>query len=171
MVLFHFAPVDSPLLPAFVTRALRSGEDQRILAALELVLTQQRLFPAPAPMRLARAANPEIRIKFFKALPFLQLAGEVPLVLQAGLEDPDWRVRAMAARACAHFRPAALTDRLLEMCRRFEHPSEAAHAARALATMGGEGWLRLQDIANSADASARHIATEAVERHILGGAA
>jgi len=91
--------------------------------------------------------------------------------LQAGLADADWRVRAMAARACAHFRPAVLVDRLLSICRNFANPAEAGHAARALASLGGEAWLRLQEIAYNEPGLARYIATEAVERHILGGAA
>jgi len=171
MVMYHFAPADTALLPGFIGDALQSGNDERTLAALELILTQQRVVFARAPIALARSANSEIRIKFFKALPFLQVDGDIPRALQAGLDDADWRVRAMSARACGHFRPAILADRLLEMCRTFEHPSEGAHAGRALAVMGGEGWLRLQDIANSDSGVARRVATEAVERHMLGGAA
>lgn len=171
MVMYHFAPADTALLPGFIAEALQSGNDERTLAALELVLTQQRVVFARAPVGLARNSNSEVRIKFFKALQFLQVDGDIPLALQAGLEDTDWRVRAMAARACGHFRPAILADRLLEICRSFEHPSESAHAGRALAIMGGEGWFRLQDVANSDGGAARRIATEAVERHMLGGAA
>src|SRR5690242_21251029 len=51
------------------------------------------------------------------------------------------------ARACGHFRPAVLVDRLLEICRNFENLAEATHAARALAALGGEAWLRLQEVA------------------------
>ena len=171
LIMLHFAPADSELLPGFITEAMQSGNEGRILVALELVLTQQRLFLAPAPASLARSANPEIRIKFFRALPFLDLEGDLVKVLQAGLDDADWRVRAMAARACGHFRPAMLVERLLKMCRTFANPPEAAHAARALAAMGGEGWLRLQSMAHTEVGNARHIATEAVERHLLGGAA
>lgn len=171
LVMFHYAPTDTPLLPEFVAEALQSTDEERILAALELILTQQRVVFAPAPVRLARSTNVEIRVKFFKALPFLQLDGDATVVLQSGLDDPDWRVRAMAARSCAHFRPAVLADRLLEMCRIFEYPPESAHAARALAVMGGEGWLRLQDLANSDHGLSRRIATEVVERRLLGGVA
>ena len=171
LVMFHHAPENSALLPAFIAEALHSGNEERIIVALELVLTQERLLLAPTPGRLAQAGNPEIRIKFFKALPFLTVEGDLVPVLQAGLRDSDWRVRAMAARACAHFRPAVLADRLLELCRSCASPSEAAHAARALAAMGGEGWLRLQALAHSQDGSARFIATEAVEKRLLGGVA
>ncbi len=171
LVLYHFAPPEAALLPQFVSKALQSVSETRILIALELVLTRQRFLPCALPMRLARAANPEIRIKFFKVLRFLRLDGELVKALQLGLGDSDWRVRAMAAQACGQFRAASLAERILAMCRKFENPAEAAHAARALAALGGEGWLRLQEVANSETDIARQIATETVERHMLGGAA
>jgi len=171
LVLFHFAPTDSTLLPGFIADALHSGNDERIVMALQVVITQQRLVLSPAPASLTDSSNLEIRIKFFKALPFLQLEGDLTQTLHAGLCDADWRVRAMAARACGHFRPAVLVDRLLEICRNFENLAEATHAARALAALGGEAWLRLQEVAYNEPGLARYIATEAVERHILGGAA
>lgn len=171
LIMFHFAPSEAALLPQFVADALQSENETRILIALELVLTRQRFFSCAVPMRLARAENPEIRIKFFKALRFLRLDHDVVKTLQLGLTDSDWRVRAMAAQACGQFRVANLAEHLLAMCRRFENPAEAAHAARALAALGGEGWLRLQEVANSETDVARQIATEAVERHMLGGAA
>ena len=171
LLMLHFAPSDETLLPAFVSEALQSGDEARILIGLEMVLTRQRLLTSPVSIDMAQAANPEIRIKFFKALRFLRLQGDVMKALQMGLFDSDWRVRAMAAQACGQFRAAALAERLLEMCRKFENAAEAAHAARALAALGGEGWLRLQEVANSRTDIARQIATEAVERHMLGGTA
>jgi len=171
LLMLHFAPSDETILPEFIGEALHSGDERRILIALEMVLTRQRLLTSPIPIELAQAANPEIRIKFYKALRFLRLEGEVSRTLQLGLADRDWRVRAMAAQACGQFRVASLAERLLEMCRAFENAAEAAHAARALAALGGEGWLRLQEVANSKTEVARQIATEAVERHMLGGAA
>ena len=171
LLMFHFAPSDEMLLSEFISEALQSGNEIRILIALEMILTRQRLLTSPIPKELAQSANPEIRIKFFKALRFLRLQGDLIRVLQSGLCDRDWRVRAMAAQACGQFRAASLAEHLLEMCRRFENAAEAAHAARALAALGGEGWLRLQEIANSKTNIARQIATEAVERHMLGGTA
>lgn len=171
LVMFHFAPSDESLFTEFVNEALQSGNESRVLIALELVLTRQRFQTCLLPMDLARSRNPEVRIKFFKALRFLRLEGELVKALQLGLADADWRVRAMAAQACGQFRAAMLAGRLLEMCRTFTNPAEAAHAARALAALGGEGWLRLREVANSKTDVARQIATEAVERHMLGGAA
>ncbi|GEM_PF-3397603 len=171
LLMLHFAPADEMMLPRFIDEALHSGDETRIVIALEMVLTRQRLLSSPIPFELAQSANPEIRIKFYKALRFLRLEADVTKMLQIGLADADWRVRAMAAQACGQFRAASLAERLLEMCRTFENPAEAANAARALAALGGEGWLRLQEVANSQTEVARKIATEAVERHMLGGAA
>ena len=61
--------------------------------------------------------------------------------------------------------------RLFEMCQSFTDPTEARHAAHALAALGGEAWLQLQQVGNSGTDVARQIATEAVERHMLGGTA
>lgn len=171
LLVFHFAPADSDLLPEFIIEALQSGDESRVLIALEFTLTRQRVVPCSVSSDLARSKNSEIRIKFFKALRFFRVEGSMIEVLQTGLCDPDWRVRAMAAQACGHARAAVLAGRLLEMCQKFDNPAEAAHAARALSALGGEGWLRLQQVANSQTDVARQIATEAVERHMLGGVA
>src|SRR5260370_34790947 len=98
----------------FLAKALASGEDERILVALEFVLTRQRLLLFPVPARLAQSRNPEIRIKFFRALPFLRLEESADSVLEPGLHDPDWRVRA-PARACASLLGESLAWRLLRM--------------------------------------------------------
>ena len=171
LVMVHFAPSDSSLLPEFIAEALESADDARTLVALQIALTRQRLLLSPMPVRLAHASNTEIRIKFFKALPFLRVDRDLVTVLQTGLQDSDWRVRAMAASACGHFRAAPLAGKLLEMCRSFSNPAEAGHAAQALAAMGGEGWLRLQELAHSGSQMSRQIATEVVERHMLTGGA
>jgi hypothetical protein len=170
VVMFHLVPADSTLLAGSLSESLRLGDDERILTAFELLLTQQRLLPIPVPAALAASPNLEIRIKFFKALPFLYV-DDVRQVLQSGLDDADWRVRAMAARVCGQFRAAVFSPRLLEMCQSFADPAEARHAARALASLGGEAWLQLQRLGNSGTDVVRQIATEAVERHMLGGTA
>jgi hypothetical protein len=171
VLMFHLVPADSTLLAGFLSESLRCGDEEKILTAFELVLTQQRLLPIPVPSGLSASPNLEIRIKFFKALPFLYVDDDVRQVLQRGLDDSDWRVRAMAARACGQFRAAMFAPRLFEMCQSFADPSEARHAARALAALGGEAWLQLQRVGNSGTDVARQIATEAVERHMLGGTA
>jgi hypothetical protein len=171
VLMFHLLPADSTLLAEFLSESLRSGSEEKILTAFELVLAQQRLLPIPLPSGLAASPNLEIRIKFFKALPFLYVDDDIRQVLQRGLDDSDWRVRAMAARACGQFRAAMFAPLLFEMCQSFTDPAEARHAARALAALGGEAWLQLQRVGNSGTDVARQIATEAVERHMLGGAA
>jgi len=168
IILFQLVPADS-MLHDFLAKGLASDDDERILVALEFVLTRQRLLLFPVPVKLAQSRNVEVRIKFFRALPFLRLEEEVDSVLEPGLHDPDWRVRALAARACGHLRAEALAWRLLEMCASFEDPAEAGHAARALAALGGEGWNRLQRVVGSGTGAGNRIAAEVMERRMLGG--
>jgi hypothetical protein len=168
IILFHLVPADS-ILEEFLKEALHSGVDEQILVALEFVLTRQRLMLFPVPVGLARSTNVEIRIKFLRALPFLHLEGGVNVVLEAGLHDPDWRVRALAARACGYLRAGAFVERLIEMCGTFEDPAEAGHAARALSAMGGEGWSRLQQVVATGTGLGSRIAVEVIEKRMVGG--
>ena len=47
VLMFHLVPADSTLLAEFLSGSLRSGGEEKILTAFELVLTQQRLVPVP----------------------------------------------------------------------------------------------------------------------------
>ncbi|MBM3773870.1 MAG: hypothetical protein FJW37_01760 [Acidobacteria bacterium] len=155
VVLLHHLPENSPLLASFVSGALASPDDDRILAALELVLGRQKLLPVENFARLAASANIEVRIRFFKALPFL-LGLEWPVeVLRTGLADPDWRVRAMAARACGHMQAAECAPQLRQILVSSVNSIEAGHAARSLAKMGGEAWKSLQTFAWSVSENVR----------------
>jgi hypothetical protein len=168
IILFHLVPADSTLRQ-FLQEAFHSGDDDRILVALEFVLTRQRLMLFAVPRNLVQSKNVEIRIKFFRALPFLHLEGGSESALKAGLYDPDWRVRALAARACGFLRAGAFADRLIEMCMSFSDPAEAGHAARALSALGGDGWSRLQQVVSSGTGTGQRIAVEVIERRMVGG--
>ena len=168
IILFQLVPAD-PALYDFLAQSLASGDDERILVALEFVLTRQRLLPIRVPVDLARSRNPEVRIKFFRALPFLRLEESAGSVLEPGLHDNDWRVRALAARACGYLRAEALAGRLVEMCASFEDPAEAGHAARALSALGGAGWNRLQEVVARGSSAGHRIAVEVLERRMVGG--
>ncbi|MDQ6704800.1 MAG: HEAT repeat domain-containing protein [Acidobacteriota bacterium] len=166
-VLFSRVRAQCPLLPDFLSHAFASGDDGVTLAAFELILTLQKLHLVVAPASLARSANTEVRIKFFRALLWFQPDRELLDVLSLGLDDRDWRVRAMAARACGHFRSAPLASRLLEICQSPETPAEGDHAARSLAAMGGEAWLQLKRLALSGTPQSRRIAAGAVAIHMM----
>jgi HEAT repeat protein len=168
IILFQLLAAD-PALHTFLAEALTSEDDERILVALEFILTRQRLLLVRTPARLAQSPNLEVRIKFFRALPFLRLEEDACSVIEPGLRDADWRVRAQAARACGSMRVGRLAPRLLEMCGAFDDPAEAAHAARALSALGGAGWNRLQEVAATGDGAGRRIAAEVMERRMLAG--
>lgn len=166
-VLFSRIRAQCPLLPDFLSHAFASGDDGLTLAAFELILTLQKLHLVVAPASLARATNTEVRIKFFRALLWFQPDRDLVDVLSLGLDDGDWRVRAMAARACGHFRSAPLVSRLLEICQSPETPAEGDHAARSLAEMGGEAWLQLKRLALSENPQSRQLAAGAVALHMM----
>jgi len=171
IILFHLAPDDDGL-HKFLTEALASGRDDLILVALEFLLTRERLMPVAVPAALAQSPNLEVRIKFFRALPFLPVWGDGeddPIeLLGAGLRDTDWRVRAQAAKACGAVRAATLAPALIAMCGSFENPAEAGHAARALAALGGGAWNSLQNVAVQGEGAGSRIAAEVMERRLIG---
>ncbi len=168
LVLFHQIPPNDPLLEVLLHDAIRSDRDEMTLVALECILGRQRTVSIQAEVRLAKSPNPEIRIKFFKALPYLQTGGDPADLVGAGLGDPDWRVRAMSARACGILRVEHLTDPLVDLMANAAHPAEAGHAARALAALGGASLSRLLLFTTSESEMLRRTASEVVERQMLG---
>ncbi len=170
VVLYHAAASDMAVTAEFLTTALASTRDELILVALEMIHSSGRLIRCTVPARLAQSTNPEVRIKFFKALPFLEQDGYLGDVLRQGLRDPDWRVRAMAAQASARLHVPSLAEDLLRICTVFEHPAEAAHGARALAALGGEARLRLESLIGSGSPAGSSIAAEVIEAQLMKGA-
>ena len=140
-----------------------------VLAALEFVISRQRLLEVAETHPLASSPNIEIRIKYFKALPFFPINARTQSLLQSGLGDSDWRVRAMAARACGLLRVSNLAPQLLEVVKSSEISAEAGHAARALVTIGGEARRSLQALSSSGSEMVHRIITEVMEREILLG--
>ena len=167
IVLFHSIPADSPAVPRFLGEAFQRGEEPLALIALELLYSIRRLVPVTIPSELARADNSEVRIRFFKALPYCATGRDLALILREGMRDADWRVRAMAAEACASLRPEGVADDLMAMCQSFTNAAEAAHAARALSALGGAARRRLQSLATSGSAATRQIAAEVIEKQLL----
>jgi hypothetical protein len=167
VVLFQQIPDDSAVLLRFLSQALQSEEDEMVLAGLEFILSRQRLVPLSDSHRLADSSNAEIRIKFFKSLPFFPADDQTLHLLKSGLIDPDWRVRAMAARACGLLRVSGLTDELLVIVKSSRIAAETGHAARALVAIGGEAIHQLQALATSGSEMAHRIITEVIERDLL----
>ncbi len=169
LVLFHQVPSDSDILPRFLGRCFQSGQEELKLAALEFILSRQRFFPARDHHRLGSSPNLEIRIKYFKALPWLADGTETSSILRVGLSDPDWRVRAMAARACGQLQSTELAPVLLEVLKSALVPAEASHAARALAAFGGEARRELETLSSGGSEMAHRVISEAIEKEALLG--
>ena len=162
VVLFHQMPNDPELLARFVSDSLESQHEETVLTALELVMTRQRLIPAQIPQRILHSKNLELRVKLFKALPFLAGESSTASLLRWGLADPDWRVRSMAARACGSLRYPELMPVLTRMAADAESPVEMGHAARALIAMGPQGEQQVRSLMRLADAVRRGILEESL---------
>jgi hypothetical protein len=158
---------DSPALEKFLALTFRSADRTVVLAALEFVLSRQRIQPVGSVAELASSPDLEVRIKFFKALPLLATAEDPASLAATGLADADWRVRAMAARACGSLHLSSLTATLAAKLSISEQAAETGHIARALASLGGESLLRLRSFANSSNDMTRAVTVEVLERALL----
>jgi hypothetical protein len=138
-----------------------------VLAALEFVLSRQRIQPVGSATELAASPDLEVRIKFFKALPLLATVEDPASLAATGLADVDWRVRAMAARACGSLHLSSLTAALAARLSTSEHAAETGHIARALASLGGESLLRLRSFTNSDNDMTRAVTVEVLEKALL----
>ena len=167
IVLFQQIQADSQALEKYLSLAFRSPERTLVLAALEFVLSRQRIQPAGKVAELAAAKDLEVRIKFFKALPLLATAEEPASLVATGLADSDWRVRAMAARACGFLHLSELTATLAARLLTSTHAAETGHIARALASLGGESLLRLHSFTEPYDDMTRAVTAEVLERTLV----
>lgn len=170
LILFHQISPSDPLLDVFLGDAISSTRDDMVLVALECILSRQRAVSIHVESRLASSSNPEIRIKFFKALPYLQTGIAPARLVAVGLGDSDWRVRAMSARAAGFLRVESLAEPLLNLMANAAQPAEAGHAARALAALGGASFQSLLEFTTSESEMLRRTASEVVERQMLGQA-
>jgi hypothetical protein len=166
VVLFQQIPDDSPASYEYLTRAFKTGDDTTVLAALEFVLSRQRLQPIGPASRLAGSTSVEVRIKFFRALPFLATDEDPVHLITQGLDDTDWRVRAMSARACGALGIASLGSLMAQRFERATHPVEAGHLARALTALDGDSWRRLKEFTIAENEVTRAIAAEVIEKHL-----
>jgi hypothetical protein len=173
LALFHYVPNDSDLIQGYLENALASGDDETVLGALEFLLTRQKGFPLPLelPWKLCRSENLEVRIKLFKALPFLCDSHNALPLLKAGLADPDWRVRAMAAKACGTLRVEETGELLLKIAAESASVVEVAHAARAALALNDETVLRIEQIAVQAGSEKAAVLTEILTEVRTGVAA
>lgn len=173
LALFHYVPNDSGLIREYLEHALASRDEEAMLAALEFVLTRQKGFPLSdhVPWKLQQSKNVEVRIKLFKTLPFLSAARNAAGVVKAGLEDPDWRVRSMAARAAGILRVEESKGRLLGIAAGSGSLVEVAHAARAALMLRDDATLELEQLAVRCNPERAAVLTQILSEALKGAAA
>jgi hypothetical protein len=148
---------DSPALEKYLSLAFRSPDRTVVLAALEFVLSRQRIQSAGSAAELAVSPDLEVRIKFFRALPLLATAEDPASLAATGL----------AARACGSLHLASLTATLAARLSTSEQAAETGHIARALASLGGESLRRLRSFTNSDNDMTRAVTVEVLEKALL----
>ena len=173
LALYHYVPNDSELIHSYLEKTLASDDDDAILAAFEFVLTRQKGFPLSEdlPALLFASRNIEVRIKLFKTLPFLCASESALPVLRRGLEDPDWRVRSMAARAAGILHATETKGLLLSLAAGSGSLVEVSHAARGLLQLGGDTALELEQLAVRCDPERAAVLAEILSESHKGVAA
>ena len=169
MLVYLQFPKDSPLVTEFLKKTLHSENDCEVLCALEFILNHEKLVPVTVPDSLSESSTPEIRIKYFKAFHLMPSPHCSLSLLRKGLFDEDWRVRAMAARACGLMGIDGLEPELLKMVAQARTSTEARHAAKALVSFGGETIQKLEELRLSGTETVHRIISEAIEKEILLG--
>lgn len=167
VVLFHQVRDGSQALESYLRRAFQSDDSLIVLAALEFVLSRQRLQQCGPLSRLSQWAETEVRIKLFKAMPFLVSEDDPAALIKAGLADDDWRVRAMAARAAGALHLTSLAPVLAEELASSSHPVVIGHLAHALAGLSDDALRRLEAFSVSDNDMKRAITAEVLEKHLL----
>jgi HEAT repeat protein len=161
-------PIRSSVIPVYLASAWKSSEPGTVIPSLDLVISLQRYFELPCPSQFANHPNLELRIRFFRTLPFLSTPTQAVPIVQKGIRDDDWRVRAMAARAAGLLRLVQLGPDLVQLCITATQAAEAGHAARALAAMGGDSWDHLRRVANQGAIAARQVADVSQKSSLWG---
>ena len=144
-----------------IPRALASADDRLLCHTLELLGAWRKSLPLPGFSLLLRRADPEVRARALRVLPYVVSATEVEGKVLSALADPDKRVRAAAAFAVGRMRMASALPQLSRLL--CESTLEVAlAAAHALAEMGEGGMKILEDGVCSSNPGAARAALEAL---------
>lgn len=157
----------SPALERFLQSAFHSNDPKLLLAALEFLLSQERIHPVGKASGLAASPHVEVRIKFYRALPLLVTDEDPASLVKIGLRDADWRVRSMAVQACGKLRLASLAPELERQFEAAKTRIEAVHLASALAGVSSDAHARLDRFLHSDSELQRAVAAGVLEEVML----
>ena len=163
--------------------ALNSGEPERVLGALQIVVGWERALPLASAIGLLacrRAAvageagseslHRSIRIEALRAAPLVLPSHDLEAAVLDCLADSDVEIAMAAAGAAARLRIQNALP-LLAKCLRSGNAPLARTAAAALASMPPLGWKTLDQLAAEGEPVSAAAAAEALGRIPAAGAA
>ena len=151
------------LCKTHLPRALRSGNRERILATLELIVAWERAIPLNGLYHLIDSGERDIRIQALRTSPLVLTDREDENAILRALSDPDTEV-AMAAAAAAGRRRIEAALPSLARCLRGGNTALARTAAGALLALPPKGIYTLQELSSSSDEITANAALEALAR-------
>ena len=151
------------LCEAVVPDALRSGDNKKILATLDILAAWERALPLTGLAQLAGSKDPAIRILALKVLPLAQASRDGSDAVLRALGDRDEAVASAAAHAATRLKlETAMAP--LARCLREGRPNLSRAAAAALAAMPPRGWETLEELSAHENPITASAAVEALAR-------
>jgi HEAT repeat protein len=143
-------------------KALNSGDPERVLACLEMLVAWERAVPVPDLHALIESPDWRIRIQALRLAPLVPLeTADLGAILRALVGD-DTDVAAAAAVAAGRLRLGEALPGLAR-CLRSGHSALARAAAEALAEMPPKRWTTLEEMAASSNPITAGAAAEALD--------
>ena len=143
--------------------ALRSGDEPRIRATLEMLVAWERAIPLEEMREFLEHRDRDIRVLAFRLASLVTVSLESRRALVRSLRDADAGIRRLAIIAVGRQK---MTEAIpeLALCLRTEGLELARQAAAALAAMPPQGWLTLEELSASPSAATALAAGEALAR-------
>lgn len=145
-----------------IPRVLTAARPEQVRVALEMIEAWQKSLPVHGVTALLRHPRPELRAQALRILPYVAADVDVERETRLALDDDVPGVRIAATWVAGRLGMEGAVD---ELRRQLSHRdrSVAVAAAYALAEVGPQGWITLEDAVRD-DPIAAPPALEALER-------
>ena len=157
----EFRPYAERLSVTALPAALASGDEQEMIAALEMVDAWRRVLHLPQLEALAHHLNPEIRSRALSAAPMSAVRGSLEQTILGAFEDPSPQVKVAALKATARLRIRSSLQ-AVETASYSVDNQVSRLACLVLASFGRDGYSILQYIVVTADRRVGNWAAEAL---------
>ncbi len=163
----EFRPFAEQLSVSTLPAVLTSGDEQEMIAALEMVDAWRRVLHLPQLETLARHPNPEIRSLALRAAPVSAVQGTMEQTILSAFEDPSSQVKLAALRAAARLQIRSSLH-VVERASYSLDNQVSRLACLVLASFGNDGHSILQYIVLTGDRRVGNWAAEALGQFSAG---